>query len=67
VSRLKGCPIAPDFLLSPVGLTSFMRLSLMKAAHAVTDRAVHRKSGDLARFWRDVGDADVNLGCLNIR
>ena len=35
----------PDFLLSPAGLTSFMRLSLMKAAHAVTVRIAHRKSG----------------------
>jgi hypothetical protein len=35
----------PDFLLSPAGLTSFMRLSLMKAAHAVTVRTAHRKSG----------------------
>jgi hypothetical protein len=31
--QIKGCPIPPDFLSSPVGLTSFMRLSLMKAAH----------------------------------
>jgi hypothetical protein len=50
-----GCPIPPDFLLSPLGRTSFMRLSLMKAAHAVTDKARHRKSGYLACFWRDVG------------
>jgi hypothetical protein len=32
-----------------------MRLSLMKAAHAVTDKATDRKSGYLARSWRDVG------------
>jgi hypothetical protein len=50
-----GCPVPPDFLLSPLGRTSFMRLSLMKAAHAVTDKATHRKSGYLAGFWRDVG------------
>jgi hypothetical protein len=50
-----GCPIPPDFLLSPVGRTGFMRLSLMKAAHVVTDKPTHRKSGYLARFWRDVG------------
>jgi hypothetical protein len=48
--RINGCPIPPDFLLSPVGLTSFMRLSSMKAARAVTDRAAYRKSGHLARF-----------------
>jgi hypothetical protein len=52
VPRIKGCPIPPDFLSSPVGLTSFMRLSLMKAAHAVTERAAHRKSGYLAFFAR---------------
>jgi hypothetical protein len=40
-----GCPIPPDFLFNPVGLTTFMRLSLMKAAHAVTFRAAHRKPG----------------------
>jgi hypothetical protein len=38
-------PHTPDFLSSPVGSTSFMRLSLTKAAHGVTDSAAHRKSG----------------------
>jgi hypothetical protein len=40
-----GCPIPPDFLWGPMGSTSFMRLSLTKAAHGVTDSAAHRKSG----------------------
>jgi hypothetical protein len=30
-------PHTPDFLLSPVGSTSFMRHSLMKAAHAAIE------------------------------
>jgi hypothetical protein len=38
-------PHTPDFLLSPVGSTSFLRLSLMKAAHAVIGGASNRKSG----------------------
>jgi hypothetical protein len=35
--------------------TPFMRLSLMKAAHAALAGAAYRKSGYLARFSRDVG------------
>ena len=35
----------PRFPVEPGGFQSFMRLSLMKAAHAVTDGARCRKSG----------------------
>jgi hypothetical protein len=33
----------PDFLWSWLALTNFMRLSLMKAAHAVVSSAAYRK------------------------
>ena len=52
VPRDQRVPHTPDFLLTPVGLKSFMRLSLMKGAHAVTNRATHRKSG--VAQWRDL-------------
>jgi hypothetical protein len=39
----------PDFLLSVVALANFMRLSLMKAAHAALGGAPYRKSGNLGR------------------
>jgi hypothetical protein len=35
----------PDFLLVLVALANFMRLSLLKAAHAVVSSAAWRKSG----------------------
>jgi hypothetical protein len=35
----------PDFLWTLAALASFMRLSLLKAAHAVLDGATYRKSG----------------------
>jgi hypothetical protein len=35
----------PDFLWSLVTLATFMRLSLLKAAHAVVPSAAYRKSG----------------------
>ena len=35
----------PDFLWSLSALAKFMRLSLMKAAHAVVSGAAYRKSG----------------------
>jgi hypothetical protein len=35
----------PDFLWNWLALTNFMRLSLMKAAHAVVSSAAYRKSG----------------------
>ena len=59
---IKGCsPIPPDFLFSPVGLTSFMRLSLMKAAHAVTESRAQEIR--VSRFFlRDVGDTELDLG-----
>jgi hypothetical protein len=47
--------LPPDFLLRLLASANFMRLSLMKAAHAVTGKATHRKSGYIAGFWRDVG------------
>jgi hypothetical protein len=53
-------PQIPDFLWS----LNFMRLSLMKAAHAVVSGAAHRKFGHLARFSRDVGYADLDPACL---
>jgi hypothetical protein len=39
----------PDFLLSLLALANFMRLSLMKAAHAGVGGAPCRKSGYLGR------------------
>jgi hypothetical protein len=33
--QIKGCPISPDFPRSLLALMRFMRLSSMKAAHAV--------------------------------
>jgi hypothetical protein len=39
----EGLP--PDFLWSLVALTNLMRLSLLKAAHAVMSGAAYRKSG----------------------
>ena len=37
--------LPPDFLWSLVELANFMRLSLLKAAHAVVSGAAYRKSG----------------------
>src|ERR1700758_2799887 len=45
---LDGCPMAPNFLLGPVGSTNFMRLSLKKGAHAAVSRAPCRKFGVFA-------------------
>ena len=46
---------SPDFLWSLVALASLMRLSLLKAAHAVMSSAAYRKSAknlkDLAQSW----------------
>ncbi len=44
----KRC-VPPDFLRSFVALAKFMRLSLVKAAHAVVSSAAYRKSGFLDR------------------
>ena len=41
--KKEGLP--PDFLWSLVALASLMRLSLLKAAHAVVSGAAYRKSG----------------------
>jgi hypothetical protein len=43
-SRSLGCA-PPDFLWSLAALANLKRLSLLKAAHAVMDRATYRKSG----------------------
>ena len=50
-----GCPTRPDFLLSVVGLTNFMRLSLKKAAHANMGGAAYRKSG-ISLVFREMWD-----------
>ena len=44
----EGLP--PDFLWSLVALANFMRLSLLKAAHAVMSGAAYRKSGSPILF-----------------
>jgi hypothetical protein len=41
--------VHPDFLSSSLALTNFMRLSLMKAAHASGGGAPYRKSGTMGR------------------
>jgi hypothetical protein len=41
--------VHPDFLSSSLALTNFMRLSLMKAAHAPVGGAPCRKSGTMGR------------------
>jgi hypothetical protein len=56
-------PHTPGFSIGLVRPTNFLRLSLTKAAHAVTDRTTHRKSGYLARLSRDVGNANLNVLC----
>ena len=43
-----GCPMAPNFLLSPMGSTNFMRLSLKKGADVDLSRAACRKFGVFA-------------------
>ena len=44
--------VHPDFLSSFLALTNFMRLSLMKAAHASVGGAPCRKSGAVGRKRR---------------
>jgi hypothetical protein len=46
--RKEGLP--PDFLWSLVALANVMRLSLLKAAHAVLSGAAYRKSGSPVLF-----------------
>ena len=46
-----GCPICPDFLRRPVALIHFMRLSLIKGAHAdLSGNSVAGNRGQ-ALFW----------------
>ena len=45
--------VHPDFLSNSLALTNFMRLSLMKAAHAVVGGAPCRKSGTMGRKRRE--------------
>jgi hypothetical protein len=40
-------PRSPDFLRTIAALANFMRLSLLKAAHAVLGGATYRKSGSV--------------------
>ena len=48
--------MAPNFLLSPMGSTNFMRLSLKKGARAAISRAACRKFGVFAPTPRLSGD-----------
>jgi hypothetical protein len=45
---LDGCPMGPNFLLSPMGYLNFMRLSLKKGADVDLSRAACRKFGVFA-------------------
>src|ERR1700677_2862969 len=58
LSGSTACP--PDFLWSWLALMHFMRLSLMKAAHAVVSSAAYRKSG--SRSGRSKGRFTLALG-----
>src|SRR5580700_3449626 len=44
-----GCPMAPNFLLRPMGSKNLMRLSLKKGAHGDLSRAACRKFGVFAQ------------------
>jgi hypothetical protein len=48
-------PHIPDFLWSFVGSLNFMRLSLMKGAHAVLSRTAYRKFGVSRSFFARCG------------
>jgi hypothetical protein len=48
-------PHTPNFLWSFVGSRNFMRLSLMKGAHAVLSRAAYRKFGASRSFFARCG------------
>jgi hypothetical protein len=66
-----GCPRFPrDFLWSLLALANLIRLSLLKAAHAVMDGARYRKSGSPQRTWAKDDlfpmlspDRSTELGC----
>ena len=45
-----GVPICPDFLRKPVALIHFMRLSLMKGAHADLSDTAWQEIGVKPRF-----------------
>jgi hypothetical protein len=47
--------VPADFLWSLMALVNLMRLSLLKDAHAVMDRATCRKSGSPQRTWAENG------------
>jgi hypothetical protein len=49
-------PHIPDFLCSFVGSQNFMRLSLMKGAHAVLSRAAYRKFRGISLVFREMWD-----------
>jgi nucleotide-binding universal stress UspA family protein len=51
----------PDFLWGWMALTKFMRLSLMKAAHAVVSSVAYRKSGQRASPWLVMSITDAKL------
>jgi hypothetical protein len=52
LASFSGKPVRPPvFLRSFVALAKFMRLSLVKAAHAVVSSAAYRKSGFRDRPW----------------
>jgi hypothetical protein len=65
--------VHPDFLSSSLALTNFMRLSLMKAAHASVGGAPCRKSGNAGRkrwakpFDRFCAKSPYGHPCLIIR
>jgi hypothetical protein len=62
VSNNRGCPHIPDFLCSFVGSLNFMRLSLMKGAHAVLSRAAYRNSGHLDfEMWEMSGSGPLSF------
>ena len=52
--------VHPDFLSSFLALTNFMRLSLMKAAHASVGGAPCRKSGTLGRKRRGAAPSSAS-------
>jgi hypothetical protein len=57
-------PHTPDFLWSFVGSLNFMRLSLMKGAHAVLSKAAYRKFGASRSFFARCGIPQVSPSSL---
>jgi hypothetical protein len=53
--------LSPDFLRSLVALAHLMRLSLLKAAHAVMSGAAYRKSGSPI-FFNPCTRKSANMG-----